>query len=442
MTPARDCAPADAVVEAVRAGGLLEPGRPVMVMLSGGRDSVCLLDVAVAIAGPGAVRALHVNYGLRPEADDDQRHCRRLCRRLGVPLAVERAGRSARPAQGNLQAWARELRYEAARRLAAGGDGAAGHTASDQAETVLYRLAASPGRRALLGMAPREGVLVRPLLGVTREQTAAHCRLRGLEWRDDPSNAWPVFARTRVRDDLLAALRSLHPSAQANVVRTAQLLREEAEVLDAAVDAVLGGARSIDVGALGALPAALRRLVLRRLAEDSAGRPAPQAAARMEEIVALAGHSGTASLDVGAGLRAVVEYGRLRFATGQASSEVAEPAALGVPGSVRFGAYLVTCGWAPPERRDGMLDARTLSPPLTVRPWRPGDRMAPVGLGGTRSLQDLFTDRRIPRERRHELPVVASRGRIAWVPQVATAEPFRVTEATREAVCLAARVVA
>src|SRR3954471_22798580 len=134
------------LLERVAATGLLGDGRPVVVLLSGGRDSVCLLDVALALSG--AVRALHVNYGLRPEADGDEAHCAALCARLDVPLSVERASRSDE-APGNLQAWARDVRYAAAARLA--GDGAlvaAAHTATDQAETVLYRLPPAPRRRA------------------------------------------------------------------------------------------------------------------------------------------------------------------------------------------------------------------------------------------------------------------------------------------------------
>ena len=191
------------------------------MLLSGGRDSVCLLDVAVRIAGPRQVAALHCNYGLRDEAGADEAHCAELCERLGVELHVRRPRRP-RGGAGNLQAWARDARYAEALAIVLdrGGDIAAGHTASDQVETVLYRLAASPGRRALLGMAARDGRLVRPLLGVAREETAAHCLARGLAWREDASNDAPAFARNRVRQELLPALRSLHPAAEANVLRT------------------------------------------------------------------------------------------------------------------------------------------------------------------------------------------------------------------------------
>jgi tRNA(Ile)-lysidine synthase len=138
-----------------------------------------------------------------------------------------------------------------------------------------------------------------------------------------------------------------------------------------------------------------------------------------------------------------VEYGVLRFAAGPPEAPPA-PVALPVPGEVRFGAWAVRCEALPPNSlsaagRAGLLDAAGLAAGLTVRAWRPGDRMAPLGLGGSRSLADLFADRRVPRERRQSLPVVETAGEIAWVPGVATGERFRVTAATRDAVRLTAR---
>jgi tRNA(Ile)-lysidine synthase len=384
------------VEDRVRAAGLL--AGPVVVLLSGGRDSVCLLDLAVRHAGP--VTALHVNYGLRESADADEAHCRALCERLGVPVIVRRAG----PPQGNVQAWARAVRYAEAERL----DGliATGHTATDQVETVLYRLAASPGRRALLGMRERDGRIVRPLLTSTRAETAAHCAERGLRWREDPSNDSPAFARNRVRHELLPALRSLHPAAEANVLRTLEILRAESEVLDELV----GGAGD-RLDDLAALPPALARLAVIELA---GGAPV---GARVPEILALSRH-GTQTLDVGGGLRAVSEYGRLRFDHGPAAPP--SPAVLTVPGAVDYGSGRLRCVEAP----DGAFDADALGPRLDVRPWRSGDRMRPKGLGGTRSLQDLFTDRKVPRERRAALPVVVAGDEIAWVPGVAAGARF------------------
>jgi tRNA(Ile)-lysidine synthase len=282
----------------VRAEGLLRPDAPVLVLLSGGPDSVCLLDLALRVSGE--VTALHVDYGLRDSSAEDAAHCDALCARLGVPLHVHRPRRP----EGNLQAWARDVRYAEALRLAEG-DVAAGHTASDQVETVLYRLAASPGRRALLGMRPREGRVIRPLLGAWRAETEAWCAEHGLAWREDPTNASDAYARNRARHRLVPALRELHPAAEANVLRTVELLRDEAAVLDAAVGAVLaeaGDPPPLEV--LRALPPALARLVMVRLA---GGAPVGH---RADEILALGEHG---ALDVGGGLRARIERGRLEF---------------------------------------------------------------------------------------------------------------------------------
>ena len=304
------------MLEAVREGGMLPPGTPVVAMLSGGRDSVCLLDLAVRLLGAEAVTALHVNYGLRDDSDADEEHCAALCARLGVRLEAERPRRPEGP--GNLQAWARDARYAAAAQLALADDGliATGHTADDQVETILYRLASSPSRRALLGMKPRDGRLVRPLLGLTRERTTAYCEERGLAWRDDPSNAGSAYARNRVRHGLAAALADVHPAAARNVLRTAELLRDEGEVLDALVAAELDGSEgsarnTIELERLAELPPALRRLVIQQLADRAAGRPVAGAARHAEQVAALR-RTGTAMLDLGGGVRAIAERGVLR----------------------------------------------------------------------------------------------------------------------------------
>jgi tRNA(Ile)-lysidine synthase len=376
----------------------------VLVLLSGGRDSVCLLDLAVRHADE--VEALHVDYGAA-----NQRFCAQLCARLGVPLHVVGAGAPA----GNFQAWARDVRYAEAEKLVKGVI-AVGHTATDQVETVLYRLAASPGRGALLGMPDRRGRIVRPLLGMTREETAAYCFERGLEWREDPSNDSDSFARNRARHGLVPALRELHPAAEANVLRTLATLRDEAEVLDVAVDAAL----TDEVARLAALPPALGRLCLARLAGAPVG-------GRLGEVLALPTGG---SLDLGGGLRVIEEYGRLRFERGGPAPPGA-PAGLEVPGAAAFAGGELTCEVGDFPVADGTLDLDALAPPLQVRAWEPGDRMRPLGLGGSRSLQDLFTDRRVPREHRTSTPVVVSGGEIAWVPGVATGEAFRVTASTR-----------
>ncbi|HET9153207.1 MAG TPA: tRNA lysidine(34) synthetase TilS [Solirubrobacterales bacterium] len=306
---------ADVLLERVEADGLLAGPAPLLVMLSGGRDSVCMLDLAVRVRGAAAVRVLHVNYGLREEADEDERFGAQWCERLGVVLEVDRPRRS--DAAGNLQAWAREARYSAAGRMAeeAGATIVTGHTADDQVETILYRLASSPGRRALLGMRPHEGRLARPLLATTRAETTSYCEERGLAWRDDASNAEAGYKRNLVRRELIPELEKVHPAAKENVLRTAALLREEAELLDSLVDAELAGGEGVEPGSIAharfaALHPALRRLVLQRLADRAAGRPVAGAARFADQVAGLS--RGGSVLDLGSGVRAVLEGGVLR----------------------------------------------------------------------------------------------------------------------------------
>jgi tRNA(Ile)-lysidine synthase len=263
----------------------------ILALLSGGRDSVCLVHQLLP-----EVEALHINYGLRPEADADEDLCRALCDRLGVGLHVHRAG----PPEGNVQDWARRVRYEVAHAIT-DGDIATGHTATDQVETVLYRLAASPGRRALLGMREREGRVVRPLLHLTREDTAEYCRAHGLAWAEDASNADPAYARNRIRANLVPALRTIHPAAEANILATVDILRAEAQVLDGLVAGVIDGRDAIPAAELEALDPALRRLVFIAFAGAPVGH-------RVDEVLAL--HHG--AVDVGYGRRATVTKGVIR----------------------------------------------------------------------------------------------------------------------------------
>jgi tRNA(Ile)-lysidine synthase len=403
---------------------------PLLVLISGGGDSVALLDLAVQAGAE--VSALHVNYGLREGAAEDEALVRELCSRMGVPLVVESV---ALGSEGNLQERARDARYALAERLASGLY-ATGHTASDQAETVLYRLAVSPGSRALHGMPARRGRLVRPLLGVTREEVRSYLESRGLAWREDPSNADRRFARARVRLDLLEALRTIGPAAERTIAETARQLREEADVLDAVVDVAveeLGGGPAVSASELGRRAPAVRRLLLRRLAEAAGGELGPGDAERILEL----GGRGSKSLDLGGGLRVVVEYGTLRF-TRSPSAVAPPPAQLPVPGRIRFGDWEVEAAKGAP----GDVSVRSVEGPLLVRAWQSGDRMRPQGLGGTKTLQDLFTDRKVPRALRHTLPVVESEGSIVWVAGVAVDERFAAGEADPAAIALSARALA
>jgi tRNA(Ile)-lysidine synthase len=439
------------LAEVVRRGGLVDSISAGVVLVSGGADSACAAAALAGVVGPESVHALHVNYGLRDSADRDERVCRDLCSRLRIDLHIERP----KELEGNLQAAARDARYAAAERLRVRTGSAwiaTGHTRTDLAETVLYRLGVSPGARALRGLPAHSGRVVRPLLELERAETRRLAAEAGLPFADDESNLDLSFARNRVRAEVLPALRELSPAAERNIAETQAELVEEAELLERVVLDALevagagAGAVAIRVDALEGSEPALRRLALRTLAERATGRAVPLGRRRAEQIMRLAALPGGGDVELGRGVRAVCEHGLIRFVTSSEADAAPEPSSLRVPGTCRFGRWEVRAevrlGPVEPAGPDlATLDAVALGEELVVRTWREGDRMRPLGMGGTKSLQDLFTDRGVPRSLRHHLPVVTAAGRVVWVAGVAVSDDFRLGPEVREVAVLTARVL-
>ncbi len=444
-------APAEALDEltaAARSSGLVAEGSSGVALVSGGPDSACLAAALAGVCTPARVEALHLNYGLRDTADRDERRCRDLCALLRINLHVERP----RLAGGNVQAAARDARYEAAERLRERIDAdwvATGHTRTDVAETVLYRLASSPGRRALLGLPARRGRVVRPLLALGRTDTRRLAEAAGLPFADDPTNEDVRIARNRIRAEVLPALEAISPAAEWNIAETRAVLADEAILLERLAEGALSeagagpGATALPASGLAELDPALRRIALQHLAERAAGQQVPVSRARAAEIWRLASDPEGGSVDMGGGARALCEHGMIRFESAEPEAP-SEPVALRVPGEARFGRWdlqaKVSPGRVEPAGPEiATLDAAALGEELVVRAWRDGDRMRPLGLSGTKSLQDLFTDRRVPRSLRRTLPIVTAGGRVAWVAGVAIADEFRISAETTQVAVLSAR---
>jgi len=231
-------------------------------MLSGGADST-LLVVTLAELGC-AVRVVHVGHGLRgEESEADAAACRTLTSELDVPLTIV-AGQV--EAGGNLESRLRDVRRAAALKAADGDLIATGHTLSDRAETVLYRLAASGTARGLTALPPRDGQWVRPLIDCSRDDVRDELRRRGVAWRDDPTNLEAGPARNRIRLDVLPALALAHPGAERNLARAAGLADDERIVLDTLADDLIGNDGSVSLQTLTIAPPALQRIALRRAA--------------------------------------------------------------------------------------------------------------------------------------------------------------------------------
>jgi tRNA(Ile)-lysidine synthase len=439
------------LTEVVRRSGLVDAISSGVVLISGGPDSACAAAGLARALGPAHVHALHVNYGLRQAAGADERICRDLCSRLRIDLHIERP----KELSGNLQASARDFRYAAAERLRvrAGGNWiATGHTRTDVAETILYRLAVSPGARGLRGLQAQSGRVVRPLLELERAETRNLATHAGLPFSDDESNLDPEFARNRVRAEVLPVLRDLSPAAERNIAETQAEMIEEAKLLERVVLEALdaagasAGAVAIRADALEGSEPALRRLALRALAERATGHAVPIGRRRAAQIMRLAALPEGGEVDLGHGVRAICEAGLIRFVTAFETDAAPEPVALRIPGSCRFGQWEVRAevraGPVEPAGPDlATLDAEALGDELVVRTWREGDRIRPLGMEGSKSLQDLFTDRGVPRSLRHHLPVVTASGMVVWVAGVAVSEDFRLGPDAREVAVLTARVL-
>jgi tRNA(Ile)-lysidine synthase len=291
-----------AVDRALRATALPPRGGTLLVALSGGADSVALLDALASLRRRRGFRlvAAHLDHGLRDGSADDAAFCAELCQALGVPLRVGRADVRARAARerGGLEQAARRERYAFLRRVReeeAAVAVAVAHTRDDQAETLLLRLLRGAGTAGLGGMRPRSGDVVRPLLDVSRQEVLAHLRERGLAWREDPSNADVAHRRNRVRHELIPYLEErFNPGIRASLARTASILadeashvRSEAEALVAAIAREEGEALLLRRAPLAGAPTAVARAAIRQ-ALLRAGGLAGVGALHVEGILRLA----------------------------------------------------------------------------------------------------------------------------------------------------------
>ena len=268
-----------AVDRALQADGLSLHGRTIVVGLSGGADSVALVDALASLRRRRGFRlvAAHLDHGLRSGSRDDAAFCAAFCATLDVPLRAAAADVRARAARerGGLEQAARRERY-AFLRAVRDEEGAAAilvaHTRDDQAETLLLRLLRGAGATGLAGMRPRAGDILRPLLDVSRAEVLDHLRERGLAWREDPSNADPAHRRNRVRHELLPYLEArFNPEIRAALARTASLLADEAAHVRAEAETLLARVAREEEGTL----------VLGRLSLAEAPTPVARVAIRL-----------------------------------------------------------------------------------------------------------------------------------------------------------------
>jgi tRNA(Ile)-lysidine synthase len=401
------------VLATARRRRLLAPGDVVLAAVSAGPDSTALVAALAALRDAGAIAkvlALHVDHGLRPGGAEDAACAAEACARLGVAFESVRV----RVGPGNVQAQARRARYAALREAAARAGAtriATGHTRTDQAETVLLRLLRGAGARGLAGIPPRRGAIVRPLVDRSRAEGIAWLAELGLRWREDPTNASPRYTRNRLRLSLWPQLLHLAPAAERALARAADLCRDDERALSARARAVAGAGGEVPAATLLAEPRAVRRRAVRLLFRRAGGR-ATLEARHVEAVLALLRRSGPRRAALPGGLEACCRYGRLEIGPPRAAR-----AALGgevtAPGPGRY--PVPPLGTVEIAARD----EGAVPWPVALRTRRPGDRFRPEGGRGSKKLKSWLIDRKVPREARDGLLVVASGRTVLAIPELA-----------------------
>ena len=417
--------------------GLFAQGQRVAAAVSGGADSMALLRILLALAGRLGVEvsACHVNHKLRgAAADADEAFVRAACARLGVPLTVCRAGEEGLPDASGGEAGARALRYACFARLHGAGIDriATAHTVTDQAETLLFRLARGTGLHGAGGIRPARDFYVRPLLCLTRAEVEAYCRAAGQEWVTDETNLSDAYARNRLRHDALPALRQANAGAERNLARFCEkAARADAYFARAAGALLAGAAEGPGVWALEPLQKA-DPLVLEAAAHALVA-PHRDPEERYIRQVCRMVRQGSGAVQLRPDVRLRAGQGRLRRETPppegaallEASSFCPEkrteyPLGGGkiLRARVEKGSFQEKTQVVHKKDLKNVADyARItmLHPALTLRSRLPGDTYRPAGRGVTKPLRKWMNEQAIPPAERDRLPLLADGSEVVWV---------------------------
>lgn len=449
----------------IRKREVLRDGESIVVGVSGGPDSTALLVLLSRLraAFDFTITAAHFDHRLRSrdEAGADRSFVAQLCRPLGVPL-ITGAGdvrRRAKRESESIEEAARNLRYRflgAEAKRAGATAVVVGHTRDDRAETVLMHLIRGSGLDGLAAMPPRSpwpfGAgpdIARPLLEVNRRDVERYCRDLAIEPRLDPTNDLPIATRNRIRSELMPLLQSFNPKASEALARLADAAAADSAFIDAAVEVewsriadVSGGQVTFSRASLKSLPPPLAARLLRRAAAHIGAQPA---AVHLDRLLA--------SLEKRR-MRVAIPGGVVAIESERvvvAREHTAEPAqklrerALAIPGRTRAGEWTIEAtrverdAIRPHDQFAALLDVDAIDGPLIVRSRKPGDRMRPLGLGGSKKLQDILVDAKVPQEERDSVPVVADRLGIVWVAGHCIDQRVAVAGKTRRVLRLRAR---
>jgi tRNA(Ile)-lysidine synthase len=462
----KDKPPEQRVIDFIHKQSLVSAGDKLVVAVSGGADSVCLLHILVRHQVDLGIRlhVAHLNHRLRgAESDADAAYATELAMRLCVPATVDcRDVASYRSRKGgSLEEAAREVRYcflaEVAAEAGAFGV-AAGHTRDDHVETILLHLLRGSGTAGLTGLHPRSVLsygensgqieVIRPLIEITRQETLSYCRRHRLAPRSDSSNESPSFLRNRVRLELLPLLRNYNPNIHEALLRLAEIagddvsfIEQQATLMWQELARTENEVLYLDIEKMCVLPRAIQRQVFRRAVKQLRGDlrdiEADHIEAMMESLLKPAGKS----FCLPDGLTLSTEYGRLVLAPAGAPicplPALKDTCSINIPGETDLSGWRVkaevtgSCAGSD-NGFSASFDFDKVGKKLVVRRRKPGDRFQPLGMSQTKKLQDFMVDVKIPRSWRERVPLVSAGEQILWVVGWRIDDRVKVTDKTKK----------
>lgn len=420
------------VARTIREQGLAAPGEALWVAVSGGVDSMVLLHVLRTLGHPCHVA--HVDHGLRGEASDaDRELVRTYCaqhaipfvvKRVDVPERAERTGESTQMAARSLRlTWFKELASQGPHKVATA------HHADDVAESFFLGLIQGMGARGWGGIQARSGAIVRPLIGVQREEIIAYATTHGIVWREDASNADGAYLRNRIRHELLPMLEGWRPGTHRNITRNMRLFGELDALARAVGEQALEGLVPEAGGTLRVpfqrITAGTPLLVLHRLLRGKGFHPD-----RLDDILHAIQARHTGARFPGEGVEVFVDRAELVIKPEQQGAQrwqfnTWEEFPSDAPLRVASSAWEDIDPAAGPMT--GWFDADHITFPVELRPWRPGDRMRPDGVGGSKLVSDILIDAKLSRDRKECTYVLVDAQRIIWLCGRRMAEGVKAT---------------
>lgn len=452
---------------------MIEEQDSVIVGVSGGADSVCLLFVLHRLSRERkfSLTAAHVEHGIRgKESLEDAAFVEELCRRLEVPLRICRADAlaAARREKISTEEAGRQIRYgffreiagECARETSGRVHIAVAHNADDQAETILWNMVRGSGIKGLGGMRPVRDGIIRPLLECTRAEIEAYLRAKGATWRTDATNLETDYTRNRLRLKVLPILEKEcnHQAARHIVMageklsKTQDYLERQAEkALEACMPCEQKGAVSLDAALFCREEEILQEYMLRAAIERTGAGLKDVSSGHIEDIRKLAASSGRKRLSLPGSLTAVLEGGRLSLINTELTTEAPSDEEDGwifvniekkydilIPSRIKIGNIAIKFSLEPwkkqliPENKyTKWFDYDTIRNKLQVRNRLPGDQLSVTKSGGHKKLKDYFIDEKVPHEKRGQVLLLAEGSQILWAVGYRISEAYKISERTK-----------